>query len=411
MWSEKKDSLYEELCRMLQELALGKTHAQALQGFAERAPTELVREFVSNVIQSERRGTPLVEVLTIQAEVARSQALPDGGEGGQPRRRALAAADHVLHGRHAHRHVRQPDREGLPGAAPVSAPAMQAATPPKPQKTQPTLFSLSVARLGDKATVYVFDQPTLAIGRGRECDLRLEHDGFSRRQVILQRSVTSTGSPRFRLIPQKTSNPTYVNGQPLVEGAIKSGDVIAVADMRITFTRGKAEDEVVAARRRRKRALLMAATVVMVAAFVSTLISARSSVAADTRLTQPQNDLLRDTRGFLCAGTAECATRAREAYHTGKRFLSQSMSDLSYPYRAAVEFQRAMRFRDQSGKPLPEISDVDRYLTRRAAGSRPSSATASSASATPCSTTTCSAAPTSRHTWRASCPTRTIRIA
>jgi tight adherence protein C len=73
MWSEKKDSLYEELCRMLQELALGKTHAQALQGFAERAPTELVREFVSNVIQSERRGTPLVEVLTIQAEVARSK--------------------------------------------------------------------------------------------------------------------------------------------------------------------------------------------------------------------------------------------------------------------------------------------------------------------------------------------------
>jgi tight adherence protein C len=71
MWSDKKDPLYDELCRMLQELALGKTHAQALQGFAERAPTELVREFVANVIQSERRGTPLIEVLTIQAEVAR----------------------------------------------------------------------------------------------------------------------------------------------------------------------------------------------------------------------------------------------------------------------------------------------------------------------------------------------------
>lgn len=71
MWSEKKDALYEELCRMLQELALGKTHAQALETFAERAPTSLVREFVSNVIQSSRRGTPLIEVLTIQAEVAR----------------------------------------------------------------------------------------------------------------------------------------------------------------------------------------------------------------------------------------------------------------------------------------------------------------------------------------------------
>jgi tight adherence protein C len=71
MWSEKRDALYEELCRMLQELALGKTHQQALETFAERAPTALVREFVANVIQSSRRGTPLIEVLTIQAEVAR----------------------------------------------------------------------------------------------------------------------------------------------------------------------------------------------------------------------------------------------------------------------------------------------------------------------------------------------------
>lgn len=55
-------------------------------------------------------------------------------------------------------------------------------------------------------------------------------------------------------------------------------------------------------------------------------------------------------------------TRAREAYHTGKRFLSQSMADLSYPYRAAIEFQRALRFREQSGKDIPEIADVDRYL-------------------------------------------------
>lgn len=73
MWSDKKDPLHEELCRMLQELALGKTHAQALEGFAERAPTSLVREFVANVIQSEQRGTPLIDVLTIQAEVARSK--------------------------------------------------------------------------------------------------------------------------------------------------------------------------------------------------------------------------------------------------------------------------------------------------------------------------------------------------
>ena len=32
-----------------------------------------MREFVSNVIQSSQRGTPLIDVLTIQAEVARTK--------------------------------------------------------------------------------------------------------------------------------------------------------------------------------------------------------------------------------------------------------------------------------------------------------------------------------------------------
>lgn len=232
----------------------------------------------------------------------------------------------------------------------------------KKSAPQPGLFSLSVARLGDKPTVYVFDQENVAIGRGRECDLRIEHDGFSRRQVILQRTVSAAGAPRFRLIPQKTTNPTYVNGQRLVEGAIKSGDVVAVADVRITFTRGQADDDVAAARRRRRRALVVAVGAVAVMAFLSTMISSRASIAADSRLTQPQTDLLRDARAVVCASPAECATRAREAYHTGKRFLSQSMADLSYPYRAAIEFQRALRFKELSGKELPEIGDADRYL-------------------------------------------------
>lgn len=238
----------------------------------------------------------------------------------------------------------------------MSAPATHAAST--------TAFTLSVARLGDKPSIFVFDQPTVAIGRGRECDLRIEHDGFSRRQVIVQRTVTSTGAPRFRLIPQKTSNPTFINGQPLVEGAIKSGDVVAVADVRIGFTQGKAEDPLTvgARRRRQRRAFVIVGSLVVIAALLSTMVAARASSVADTRITQPESELLRDSRPVVCPSPAECVTRAREAYHAGKRFLSQSMADLSYPYRAAIEFQRALRFREQSGKELPEISDVDRYL-------------------------------------------------
>ncbi len=72
-WSDKRDPLCEELSRFLHELSLGKTRREALEDLAYRAPTELVKAFVTNAIQAEKRGTPLVEVLKIQAEVARTK--------------------------------------------------------------------------------------------------------------------------------------------------------------------------------------------------------------------------------------------------------------------------------------------------------------------------------------------------
>jgi tight adherence protein C len=72
-WSDKHDALCEELGRFLHELSLGKTRKEALEDLAYRAPTELVKAFVNNATQAEKRGTPLVEMLKIQAEVARQK--------------------------------------------------------------------------------------------------------------------------------------------------------------------------------------------------------------------------------------------------------------------------------------------------------------------------------------------------
>jgi tight adherence protein C len=72
-WSDKTDPLCEELTRFLHELNLGKTRRDALTDLAWRAPTEMVKAFCNNAIQAERRGTPLVEVLKIQADVARTK--------------------------------------------------------------------------------------------------------------------------------------------------------------------------------------------------------------------------------------------------------------------------------------------------------------------------------------------------
>jgi tight adherence protein C len=67
----RKDSLVEEMSFILQELDLGRTRRQALENFADRVPTEAVRDFVGTVIQSEEKGNPLAEVLRIQANMLR----------------------------------------------------------------------------------------------------------------------------------------------------------------------------------------------------------------------------------------------------------------------------------------------------------------------------------------------------
>lgn len=69
--SDPDDACVEELGRILQELQLGRTRRQALEGLARRVPLESVQEFVGAIIQAEERGNPVVDVLRIQANVSR----------------------------------------------------------------------------------------------------------------------------------------------------------------------------------------------------------------------------------------------------------------------------------------------------------------------------------------------------
>lgn len=61
----------DELGRILDELELGHTRSKALSGFAERVPTRPVRDFVGAIVQAEEKGTPLTEILGVQARVLR----------------------------------------------------------------------------------------------------------------------------------------------------------------------------------------------------------------------------------------------------------------------------------------------------------------------------------------------------
>ncbi len=69
----RDDPLQEELRRILQDLDLGMSRRRALEGFADRVPSDAVRNFIASVIQSEEKGNPLGEVLRIQAGMLRTK--------------------------------------------------------------------------------------------------------------------------------------------------------------------------------------------------------------------------------------------------------------------------------------------------------------------------------------------------
>ena len=67
------DPLAEELSFLLQSLQLGHTRRTALLELAERVPTDAIREFVQTIVQAEEKGTPVIEVLAVQATVSRQR--------------------------------------------------------------------------------------------------------------------------------------------------------------------------------------------------------------------------------------------------------------------------------------------------------------------------------------------------
>jgi tight adherence protein C len=67
--SGAKNALPQEFATILEELDLGHTRREALLGFADRVPTQAVRDFVNAVIQAEQRGNPLARVIQVQGRM------------------------------------------------------------------------------------------------------------------------------------------------------------------------------------------------------------------------------------------------------------------------------------------------------------------------------------------------------
>lgn len=70
---EPQDPLRDELRLVQQELAMGRARSRALRSLADRSDAPAVCDLVRVVIQAERKGTPLGDVLEVQAQVARNR--------------------------------------------------------------------------------------------------------------------------------------------------------------------------------------------------------------------------------------------------------------------------------------------------------------------------------------------------
>jgi tight adherence protein C len=68
-----RDPLRDELRLVMQELAMGNSRERALRSLAERTEVAELLEVIRVVIQAERKGTPLAEVLDMQAQIARNR--------------------------------------------------------------------------------------------------------------------------------------------------------------------------------------------------------------------------------------------------------------------------------------------------------------------------------------------------
>ena len=71
----QREPLIEELNSTMQEIKLGKRRAEALKAMAKRVNVPELSSFVRTIVQADRMGTPISDVLSVHAEDLRMERL------------------------------------------------------------------------------------------------------------------------------------------------------------------------------------------------------------------------------------------------------------------------------------------------------------------------------------------------
>lgn len=97
-------------------------------------------------------------------------------------------------------------------------------------------FSLTIQEGKDLGRQYSFDQPEVSIGRTAENDVVLYDPGVSRKHAVIRDE-----GGRFFVQDQGSANGTQVNGNPVTEEELQSGDLVSVGPVVFSVELAAAE--------------------------------------------------------------------------------------------------------------------------------------------------------------------------
>jgi pSer/pThr/pTyr-binding forkhead associated (FHA) protein len=111
--------------------------------------------------------------------------------------------------------------------APVSVEAEHPADPRVDSATGPVLVVHKGPDVGER---FFIDRPTLAIGRGPECDIFLNDFTVSRSHAVLEMAGTEVSVRDVGSL-----NGTYVNGVRVDKAQLSDGDVLQIGKFQMVF--------------------------------------------------------------------------------------------------------------------------------------------------------------------------------
>jgi hypothetical protein len=83
---------------------------------------------------------------------------------------------------------------------------------------------------GNETMLVRLEREVTHIGRGFRADLRLEEQRVSRRHAILVQR-----GERVRLLDDRSSNGTFVNGRRIIESELRDGDVMLIGPVALRY--------------------------------------------------------------------------------------------------------------------------------------------------------------------------------